>query len=130
MPYRRIMRAVWMLLLLMASLLPTAAGAAPRTVVITEADGVRLQAKLFLPTGPATAPVIVALHGCGGPLQRRDDGWARLLATQGHAVLLPAPLTPRKIPPPGPPHERPCRHFSRLCLPLEEGARIPYRGAA
>jgi hypothetical protein len=38
------------------------------------------QAKLYLPVGPATAPGVVALHCCAGPLPKRDDGWAKLLA--------------------------------------------------
>jgi dienelactone hydrolase len=58
-------------------------------VVIAEPGGVQLQAKLFLPAGPVMAAAVVALHGCAGPWPKRDDGWARLLAGQGHAVLLP-----------------------------------------
>ena len=57
-----------------------------------------LLAKLFLPQH-ATAPAIVALHGCGGPLRRRDDGWAKLLAAQGHAVLLPDSFASRGLKP-------------------------------
>jgi dienelactone hydrolase len=67
-------------------------------VTILEPGGVKLQAVLFLPAH-ATAPAIVALHGCGGPLRRRDDSWARLLAAQGHAVLLPNSFASRGLKP-------------------------------
>jgi dienelactone hydrolase len=70
-------------------LFPVLAHAAPMRFIITEPNGVHLPVKLYLPTGPATQPSIVALHGCAGPWAKRDDGWARLLASQGHAVLLP-----------------------------------------
>jgi dienelactone hydrolase len=70
-------------------LFPVLAHAAAIRFVITEADGVHLPVKLYLPAGPATQPSIVALHGCAGPWPKRDDAWARLLAAQGHAVLLP-----------------------------------------
>jgi dienelactone hydrolase len=66
-------------------------------VMIPEAGGVDLPAKLFLPTGAATAAGIVALHGCGGPLARRDDGWAKILAGQGHPVLLPDSFAARGL---------------------------------
>jgi dienelactone hydrolase len=79
------MRVLGLLLLLM----PGAAFAQAREVTIPEADGLMLQAKLYLPAGTTTAPGVVALHGCAGPLPKRDDGWARLLAAQGHPVLLP-----------------------------------------
>jgi dienelactone hydrolase len=66
-------------------------------VVIPEPDGVRLQAVLFLPAR-VTGPGVVALHGCAGPLPRRDFFWARLLAGQGHAVLLPDSFASRGLP--------------------------------
>jgi dienelactone hydrolase len=87
------------LLTLILVLLPMTAAAAPRHVTIPEPGGVRLQALLYLPSGPQTAPGIVALHGCGGPLPRRDDGWARRLAGQGHAVLLPDSFASRGLAP-------------------------------
>jgi dienelactone hydrolase len=80
-------------------ILPTAGQAAMRHVVIAETGGVALQAKLFLPVGSQTAPGVVALHGCAGPLQRRDDGWAEILAAQGHAVLLPDSFASRGLRP-------------------------------
>jgi dienelactone hydrolase len=76
-------------ILLFLLLFPALAHAEPARFVITEADGVKLPVKLFLPIGPATRPSIVALHGCAGPWPKRDDSWARALASQGHAVLLP-----------------------------------------
>jgi dienelactone hydrolase len=66
-------------------------------VVIAEASGVNLPAKLYLPVGKATGAGVVALHGCGGPLARRDDGWAKILAGEGHAVLLPDSFAARGL---------------------------------
>jgi dienelactone hydrolase len=73
---------------LLILLLPGIASGQQR-VVIAAPDGVQLQAKLFLPAGAVTGAGVVALHGCAGPWPKRDDAWARLLAAQGHAVLLP-----------------------------------------
>jgi dienelactone hydrolase len=87
------MKIFWVLLLL-----PSLAWGQQR-VVIAETGGVNLPAKLFLPAGPATASGIVALHGCGGPLARRDDGWAKILAGQGHPVLLPDSFAARGLKP-------------------------------
>jgi dienelactone hydrolase len=87
------MRLFWLLLLL-----PSLAWG-QQLVVIAEPGGVSLPAKLFLPAGAATAPGIVALHGCGGPLARRDDGWAKILAGQGHPVLLPDSFAARGLKP-------------------------------
>jgi len=67
--------------------------------IIPEANGVQLQARLYLPMGPVTAPGIVALHGCAGPMPRRDDAWALLLAAQGHPVLLPDSFASRGLKP-------------------------------
>lgn len=63
-------------------------GHAQTRVMIPEPGGLALRADLFLPAR-ATAPGVVALHGCAGIWPRRDFAWARLLAGQGHAVLLP-----------------------------------------
>jgi dienelactone hydrolase len=86
-------------LILAAFLLSPALALAQQRVVIAEAGGVQLQAILFRPAGPPTAPGIVALHGCAGPLPRRDDGWAMLLAAQGHPVLLPDSFASRGLQP-------------------------------
>jgi dienelactone hydrolase len=86
-------------LIIPAFLFSPALAAAQQRVIIPESGGVQLQAKLYLPSGPATAPGIVALHGCAGPLPRRDDGWATLLAAQGHAVLLPDTFASRGLKP-------------------------------
>lgn len=59
------------------------------TVSIPLADGTALKAELFLPNGPAVAPAIVALHGCGGAYPKRDTQWRDLLVGQGHAMLFP-----------------------------------------
>lgn len=59
------------------------------TVWIPTPGGVVLQAALVRPVGAVRGPAVVLLHGCGGPLPRRDAGWARELAERGHVVLLP-----------------------------------------
>lgn len=86
-------------ILLFLWLFPALAAAAPVKVIIAEPDGVQLPAKLFLPTGPASLPSIVALHGCAGPWAKRDDTWARHLAALGHAVLLPDSYAARGLKP-------------------------------
>jgi dienelactone hydrolase len=88
-----------MIRLLCVFLLFPAIAFAQQRVMIAEPGGVQLQAKLFLPAGAATRPAIVALHGCGGPMARRDDGWAKILAAQGHAVLLPDSFASRGLKP-------------------------------
>ena len=90
-----IARILFLSLLLM---LPAFGRATPTSVIIPEPNGVQLQSKLYLPAH-ATAPAIIALHGCGGPLPRRDDGWAVRLAAQGHAVLLPDSFASRGVTP-------------------------------
>jgi dienelactone hydrolase len=82
-----------------AFLLSPPLASAQQRVIIPEPSGVRLQAVLFLPAGAATAPGIIALHGCAGPMPRRDDSWALLLAAQGHPVLLPDSFSSRGLKP-------------------------------
>jgi len=86
-------------LFLTALLLLPSLDQAQKHVIIPEPNGIRLQANLFLPTTPTQAPGIVALHGCGGPMPSRDDSWARLLAAQGHPVLLPDSFASRGLRP-------------------------------
>ena len=76
-----------MRLLLILCLLPVFAKA--ETIRFPGPDGIVLNGALFLPTGRARLPGIVALHGCAGPLPARDEDWARRLAAAGHVVLLP-----------------------------------------
>ena len=64
-------------------------GLAAERVEIASADGTLLQAALVHPAGPPRGPGIVMLHGCGGPVPRRDAQWARHFAAAGHPVLLP-----------------------------------------
>jgi dienelactone hydrolase len=82
---------------LLILLIPGLALAQVRQVIIPEANGLMLRAKLYLPVGLATAPGVVALHGCAGPLPKRDDDWAKLLAGQGHPVLLPDSFSSRGL---------------------------------
>jgi len=86
-------------LMIAAFLLSPPLASAQQRVIIPEPSGVRLQAVLFLPAGAATAPGIIALHGCAGPMPRRDDSWALLLAAQGHPVLLPDSFSSRGLKP-------------------------------
>jgi dienelactone hydrolase len=86
-------------ILLFLLLFPAIAAAAPTRVIISEPNGLQLPAKLFLPAGPASLPSIVALHGCAGPWAKRDDAWARYLASEGHAVLLPDSYAARGLSP-------------------------------
>ena len=65
------------------------AGVHVERVSVPGPNGVNLDAALVLPEGQASAPTIVALHGCGGPFPCRDGQWAVLLAKAGHIVLLP-----------------------------------------
>ncbi len=64
------------------------AGVQVERVSIPGANGVNLDAALVTPAA-ATAPSVVALHGCGGPFPDRDGQWAVALARAGHVVLLP-----------------------------------------
>ncbi len=60
-------------------------------------DGTMLTARLYRPPGTeAKAPAVVALHGCGGSLNRTKDdlsarhlSWARILANAGYVVVFP-----------------------------------------
>jgi len=100
MPDRRTkkIRNLFVILTLAFYLLPNFAPAQTK-IIIPESSGVQLQARLYLPSGKITAPGIVALHGCAGPMPRRDDAWALLLAGQGHPVLLPDSFASRGLKP-------------------------------
>ncbi len=78
------MRAWWLVLLLLGCAAPGRADG----VMIQTAD-VALFAPYAVPAGPAVAPAVVALHGCGGPFPARDGQWRDLLVAAGHPVLLP-----------------------------------------
>ena len=78
-----------MRLAILLACLMFAGTARAETVTIPGPGGIALKAELVLPAGSAHAPAVVALHGCDGPYPSRDLAWARLLASQGHAVLLP-----------------------------------------
>ena len=67
----------------------TASCARAEAVRVPGPDGIILNAELFPAQGKQRGPAIVALHGCGGPYPSRDGEWARLLAAQGHTVLMP-----------------------------------------
>ena len=73
-----------------------AAALAPGMVAIP-APGIQLQAAYAQPPGAATAPAIVALHGCGGPFPARDTQWTNLLVAAGHPVLLPNSFASRGL---------------------------------
>src|SRR5947208_16610326 len=60
-------------------------------------------AQLLRPQGAGPFPAVVALHGCGGLLNKDDDlakretDWARRLVGAGYAVLLPDSFTARGL---------------------------------
>jgi dienelactone hydrolase len=75
-----------------------AAGFAPAGAAETvtfPGNGVTLSAVLYRPTGSGPFPAVVALHGCGGPNDRRGTlgarhvDWAERLVAQGFMVLFP-----------------------------------------
>ena len=61
------------------------------------APGVTLQAEYAQPTGPAVAPAIVALHGCGGPWAKRDGQWRDVFLEAGHPAVFPDSLGSRGL---------------------------------
>jgi dienelactone hydrolase len=65
------------------------AGLHVERVSVPGPHGVALDAALVRPDGPAKAPAVVAMHGCGGPFAARDGQWAVTLAKAGHIVILP-----------------------------------------
>lgn len=73
------------------------AGARAESVEIPLQDGTMLKAELFRPTGPAVAPAIVALHGCGGPYGVRDRQWREKLVGAGHVMLFPDSFSSRGL---------------------------------
>jgi dienelactone hydrolase len=78
-----------LLALLLFALLLFAGAARADPVEIPGPDGITLKAQLFRPAGPATAPAIVALHGCGGAFAARDAQWRAALLAAGHILLFP-----------------------------------------
>jgi len=80
-------------LLLLALALPARA----ETVAFPGPEGVSLRAELVLPDGPAVAPAIVALHGCGGAFPARDRQWAAALRGHGHILLFPDSFASRGL---------------------------------
>jgi dienelactone hydrolase len=82
--------------LALLALLQTA-GVHVERVSVPGPEGVNLDAALVLPAGPAKAPAIVAMHGCGGPFPVRDGQWAVALARAGHIVLLPDSFGSRNL---------------------------------
>lgn len=82
------MRWALPLLLLLAGC-TAAPGTQGTGMVGIPAPNVVLTASYALPPGPAVAPAIVALHGCGGPWAARDNQWRDLFLAAGHPVLLP-----------------------------------------
>ncbi|MFM9942316.1 MAG: dienelactone hydrolase family protein [Hyphomicrobiaceae bacterium] len=63
--------------------------------------GALIKGYLRRPTGVAKAPLVVALHGCGGLLNRRGEmgererDWAARFVAAGYAVLHPDSFNPR-----------------------------------
>jgi dienelactone hydrolase len=81
---------------------PPAQAAEPQTVQIaSDARMGPFTALLFRPKGEGPFPAVVALHGCGGLLnrdgeiRRREEDWAERLVGAGYVVLLPDSFTAR-----------------------------------
>ncbi len=62
---------------------------AQEAITLPGRDGLTIKAKLYRPAGSGPWPAIVALHGCGGPWQPRDDDWGNRLAGAGFLVVFP-----------------------------------------
>lgn len=62
---------------------------AQEAITLPGRDGLELTAKLYRPSGRGPFPAIVALHGCGGPWQPRDNDWGNRLAVAGFLVVFP-----------------------------------------
>ncbi|MCA3610836.1 MAG: dienelactone hydrolase family protein [Methylobacterium sp.] len=62
---------------------------AQEAITLPGRDGLTIKAKLYRPAGAGPFPAIVALHGCGGPWQPRDDDWGNRLAGAGFLVVFP-----------------------------------------
>jgi dienelactone hydrolase len=80
------------------------AASSPAQVEIPSSNGV-LHAQLFKPEGAGPFPVVIALHGCGGPgamperVAPRYRDWAEQLLKTGQAVLLPDSYGSRELGP-------------------------------
>ncbi|MET0194656.1 MAG: dienelactone hydrolase family protein [Hyphomicrobiaceae bacterium] len=81
---------------------PPAQADEPKTVQIaSDARMGPFTALLFRPKGEGPFPAVVALHGCGGLLnrdgeiRRREEDWAERLVGAGYVVLLPDSFTAR-----------------------------------
>lgn len=85
------MRPMHLLIPLLALTLQAARAPAAQAqeVRVPGPDGIMLNAELFLPRGTPRGAPVVELHSCSGPNPKRDAEWARLLAADGHIVLLP-----------------------------------------
>lgn len=73
-----------------------ASAQSPSVVRFASSDGTNLQGYLLRPPGGGQHPAVIALHGCGGPLNRkrsrlvkRHRAWGRTLARNGYVVLFP-----------------------------------------
>lgn len=82
----RMIRSAFAALCAMVSIAPLSAQEA---ITLPGRDGLTLTAKLYRPAGSGPFPAIVALHGCGGPWQPRDDDWGHRLAGAGFLVVFP-----------------------------------------
>jgi dienelactone hydrolase len=101
--HRRLLAA----LALMATLIPASPGHAWEAEEVTISSPLASKgpftAQLLRPHGPGPFPTIVALHGCGGLLNREDDlakretDWADRLVGAGYAVLFPDSFSERGL---------------------------------
>jgi dienelactone hydrolase len=93
--------------------------AAPAQLISFPGKDVTLQGWLYLPDGPGPHPAVVALHGCGGIVDKsgrpgaRPEDWGQRLTSMGFVVLFPDSFTSRKLGPQ-------CRTAERDARPSHE----------
>src|SRR5712671_5966288 len=98
----RMMRLATVLMYLAIVIASETAGA-NESVEFTDA-GMTLRGVLFKPQGAGPFPGVVALHGCGGlvnrsgKIVRRFQDWGDRLSAAGFAVVFPDSFTSRELP--------------------------------
>lgn len=111
-------------LALVTLLLPTAAladGYERVSFPSRNADGAHLTGFLLRPAAKPAAPAVVALHGCGGLLNKRGElfrrhaDWAERFVAAGYVVLFPDSFRSRGI-------DSVCETRERRVVPRDRGA--------
>jgi dienelactone hydrolase len=93
------------LALLMIAMAPLVARAATAERIELDVGGTKVKAALYRPAGDGPFPAVVAMHGCGGLVDRAGKDradyihWADHLVGAGFAVLFPDSYTSRDLGP-------------------------------